>query len=71
MFLPNEGEGPEGPGVGEIFRQPDLKATLEKLVAAEQAALARGLDRKAAIYAAYDRFYRREKRMFGAHYSEA
>jgi len=58
VFLPNEGEGPEGPGVGEIFRQPDLKATLEKLVAAEQAALARGLDRKAAIYVAYDRFYR-------------
>jgi gamma-glutamyltranspeptidase/glutathione hydrolase len=58
VFLPNEGEGPEGPGVGEIFRQPDLKATLEKLVAAEQAALARGLDRKAAIYAAYERFYR-------------
>ena len=58
VFLPNEGEGPEAPGVGEIFRQPDLKATLEKLVAAEQAALARGLDRKAAIYAAYDRFYR-------------
>jgi gamma-glutamyltranspeptidase/glutathione hydrolase len=58
VFLPNEGEGPEGPGVGEIFRQPDLKATLEKLVAAEQAALASGLDRKAAIYAAYDRFYR-------------
>lgn len=58
VFLPNEGEGPEGPGVGEIFRQPNLKATLEKLVAAEQAALARGLDRKAAIYAAYDRFYR-------------
>jgi gamma-glutamyltranspeptidase/glutathione hydrolase len=27
VFLPNEGEGPEGPGVGEIFRQPDLKAT--------------------------------------------
>jgi len=58
VFLPNEGEGPEGPGVGEIFRQPNLQATLEKLVAAEQAALARGLDRKAAIYAAYDRFYR-------------
>ena len=58
VFLPNEGEGPEGPGIGEIFRQPNLKATLEKLVAAEQAALARGLDRKAAIYAAYDRFYR-------------
>ena len=58
VFLPNEGEGPEAPGVGEVFRQPDLKRTLEKLVAAEQAALSRGLDRKAAIYAAYDRFYR-------------
>jgi gamma-glutamyltranspeptidase/glutathione hydrolase len=58
VFLPNEGEGPEGPGVGEVFRQPELKATLEKLVAAEKAALAKGLDRKAAIYAAYDRFYR-------------
>ena len=58
VFLPNEGEGPEAPRVGEVFRQPDLKATLEKLVAAEQAALSRGLDRKAAIYAAYDRFYR-------------
>ena len=58
VFLPNEGEGPEGPRTGEVFRQPNLKRTLEKLVAAEQAALARGLDRKAAIYAAYDRFYR-------------
>ena len=58
VFLPNEGEGPEGPRVGEVFRQPDLKATLEKLIAAERAALDRGLDRKAAIYAAYDRFYR-------------
>ena len=58
VFLPNEGEGPEGPATGDVFRQPDLKRTLEKLVAAEQAALSRGLDRKAAIYAAYDRFYR-------------
>jgi len=58
VFLPNEGEGPEGPSVGEVFRQPELKATLEKLVAAEKAALAKGLDREAAIYAAYDRFYR-------------
>jgi gamma-glutamyltranspeptidase/glutathione hydrolase len=58
VFLPNDGEGPEGPATGEVFRQPDLKVTLEKLVAAEQAALARGLNRKAAIYAAYDRFYR-------------
>jgi gamma-glutamyltranspeptidase/glutathione hydrolase len=58
VFLPNAGETPQAPTVGEIFSQPDLQATLEKLVAAEQAALARGLDRKAAIYAAYDRFYR-------------
>ncbi len=58
VFLPHAGQETETPGVGEIFRQPDLKATLEKLVATEQAALARGLDRKAAIYAAYDRFYR-------------
>ena len=37
VFLPNEGEGPEAPGVGEVFRQPDLKATLEKLVAGKRA----------------------------------
>ena len=58
VFLPHEDGGPQGPSVGEVFRQPDLKATLEKLVETERAALADGLDRKAAIYAAYDRFYR-------------
>ena len=58
VFLPHDKDGPRGPSVGEVFRQPDLKATLEKLVAAERDALADGLDRKAAIYAAYDRFYR-------------
>jgi len=58
VFLPHDDDGPRGPSVGEIFRQPDLKATLEKLVETEHAALADGLDRKAAIYAAYDRFYR-------------
>lgn len=58
VFLPNDDDGPRGPSVGEVFRQPDLKATLEKLVETERAALADGLDRKAAIYAAYDRFYR-------------
>jgi len=46
------------PAPGEIFRQPELKATLEKLVAAEAAALAAGKSRKEAIYAAYERFYR-------------
>ncbi|MGZ7039287.1 MAG: gamma-glutamyltransferase family protein, partial [Thermoanaerobaculia bacterium] len=48
----------EGPEPGEMFRQPDLAATLRKLVAAEQDALKRGKNRKVAIYAAYDAFYR-------------
>jgi len=58
VYLPHGGDEPQAPRVGEVFRQPDLKNTLEQLVAAEQDALARGLDRKAAIFAAYDRFYR-------------
>ncbi|MDZ7669969.1 MAG: gamma-glutamyltransferase [Gammaproteobacteria bacterium] len=58
LFLVHEGEEREAPHAGEIFRQPDLLITLEKLVAAEQAALAAGKSRKAAIYAAYERFYR-------------
>jgi len=58
VFLPHDDDGPRGPSVGEVFRQADLKATLQKLVETERAALADGLDRKAAIYAAYDRFYR-------------
>ncbi len=58
LFLAPESGGTRTPEVGDIFRQPQLKATLEKLVAAEQDALDKGLDRKAAIYAAYDRFYR-------------
>ena len=48
----------EGPQPGEIFRQPELAATLRKLVEAEHKARAAGMDRKAAIYAAYDRFYK-------------
>ncbi len=58
VFLSHGEDRASPPTVGEIFRQPDLKATLEKLVEAEQRALAAGKDRKAAIYAAYDRFYR-------------
>ncbi|HVU23046.1 MAG TPA: gamma-glutamyltransferase [Opitutus sp.] len=62
VFLPHlDPAHPErraAPVSGEMFRQPDLAATLRKLVAAEHDALARGLDRKAAIMAAYDRFYR-------------
>ncbi|MDQ3282964.1 MAG: gamma-glutamyltransferase [Acidobacteriota bacterium] len=48
----------EAPEPGEMFRQPDLAATLRKLVEAEQQALRRGRSRKEAIYAAYDRFYK-------------
>src|SRR5438128_255183 len=43
---------------GQIFKQPDLAATLRKLVDAEQDALQHGKSRKDAIYAAYDRFYK-------------
>jgi gamma-glutamyltranspeptidase/glutathione hydrolase len=58
VMLPHPGSAHEGPAPGEMFRQPDLAATLRKLVEAERVALAAGKDRKAAIYAAYDRFYR-------------
>ena len=58
LFLVHEGEAREAPHAGEIFRQPDLQRTLERLVAAEREALASGKSRKEAIYAAYDRFYR-------------
>jgi gamma-glutamyltranspeptidase / glutathione hydrolase len=46
------------PNAGDIFRQPELAATLRQLVEAERAGLAAGRDRKAAIMAAYERFYR-------------
>src|SRR5256712_5424768 len=51
-------QGPGGsiPAVGSIFRQPDLARTLRALVEAERQDAHRG--RKAAIYAARDRFYR-------------
>ncbi len=62
VFLPhldeNDAEKRAAPQAGEMFRQADLLATLQKLVAAEADALASGKDRKQAIYAAYDRFYR-------------
>ena len=57
FFTHPEAEHP-GPVAGEVFRQPDLAATLRKLVEAEAHALAAGKTRKEAIYAAYDRFYR-------------
>jgi gamma-glutamyltranspeptidase / glutathione hydrolase len=58
VMLIHPGEAHEAPYPGEMFRQPDLAATLRKLVEAEKKALAAGKDRKGAIYAAYDRFYR-------------
>ena len=59
VFLPHLGEEErEAPYPGEVFRQPDLAETLKKLVEAEKDALSRGLSRKEAIYAAYERFYR-------------
>ncbi|HEX9208509.1 MAG TPA: gamma-glutamyltransferase [Steroidobacteraceae bacterium] len=58
VMLPHLGDAREAPRAGEIFRQADLAATLRKLVAAEQQALAAGKTRKDAIQAAYDRFYR-------------
>jgi gamma-glutamyltranspeptidase / glutathione hydrolase len=57
-ILIHPGEAREGPQPGEIFHQPELAATLRKLVEAERRAKAHGKDRKAAIYAAYDRFYK-------------
>jgi gamma-glutamyltranspeptidase / glutathione hydrolase len=57
LFLTHPGEAREAPVAGEIFRQPDLAATLRKLVEAEQQALTAGKSRKEAIHAAYDRFY--------------
>jgi gamma-glutamyltranspeptidase/glutathione hydrolase len=58
VMLVHLGQEHEAPEAGEIFRQPDLAATLRKLVEAEAKARAAGKDRKAAIYAAYERFYR-------------
>ncbi|HLM54663.1 MAG TPA: gamma-glutamyltransferase [Pyrinomonadaceae bacterium] len=58
VMLPHAGQKREAPSAGEIFRQPDLAAMLRKLVEAEQKALAAGRNRKEAIYAAYERFYR-------------
>ena len=58
VFLTHQGEEREAPQPGEIFRQADLLATLQKMVDAEQQALKKGKKRKEAIYAAYDRFYK-------------
>lgn len=58
VLLPHLGQEHEAPEVGEMFQQQDLLNTLKKLVEAEEQALEEGMDRKQAIYAAYDRFYK-------------
>jgi len=58
VMLPHLGSAREAPQAGEMFRQPELAATLRKLVEAEATALAAGKTRKEAIMAAYERFYR-------------
>jgi len=62
VFLPHlksdNSQQRAAPYAGEIFRQPDLLRTLQKLLAAESEALADGKTRKESIYAAYQRFYR-------------
>jgi gamma-glutamyltranspeptidase/glutathione hydrolase len=58
IFLPHAGQSWEAPEAGEVFKQSDLLQTLQKMVDAEQEALKKGKNRKEAIYAAYDRFYK-------------
>ncbi|NCW87416.1 MAG: gamma-glutamyltransferase family protein [Chitinophagia bacterium] len=58
ILLPHLGEKREAPTAGEIFKQTALLETLKKMVQAERAALKAGKNRKAAIMAAYDRFYK-------------
>lgn len=56
VMFPNAGA--KAPEAGQLFRQPELAATLRKLVEAEKQALAAGKDRRAAILSAFDRFYK-------------
>ncbi len=58
VFLTHLGENREAPEPGEIFKQIDLLQTLTRMVEAEQQALKKGKNRKEAIYAGMDRFYR-------------
>ncbi|HUR91094.1 MAG TPA: gamma-glutamyltransferase, partial [Gemmatimonadaceae bacterium] len=58
VMLPHTGRERAAPEAGEIFVQADLAATLRKLVEAERQARAAGKNRKEAIQAAYDRFYK-------------
>ena len=58
VFLPHLGEDREAPSAGELFVQTDLLNTLRKLVETERESLKKGMNRREAIYAANDRFYR-------------
>jgi gamma-glutamyltranspeptidase/glutathione hydrolase len=58
VYLPHLGQEREAPEAGEVFVQRDLAAMLRKLVEAERRSLKAGRSRKAAIYTAYDRFYK-------------
>jgi gamma-glutamyltranspeptidase/glutathione hydrolase len=58
VFLPHTGEKREAPEAGEIFVQKDLLATLTKMIETERAALKNKKNRKEAIMAANDRFYK-------------
>jgi len=59
----------EAPKAGEIFKNPDLAATLEKMVEAERANKAKG--RHEALKAARDRFYKGDIAREMAAFSEA
>jgi gamma-glutamyltranspeptidase/glutathione hydrolase len=62
VMLPNyDPQRPQAwaaPLPGQIFEQPELLATLTKLVEAEREARKAGKNREQAIMAAYERFYR-------------
>lgn len=58
VFLTHPDEQREAPEAGEIFVQNDLLSTLGRMVEAEKAALKKGKNRKDALMAAYDRFYK-------------
>ncbi|MEX1185683.1 MAG: gamma-glutamyltransferase [Gemmatimonadaceae bacterium] len=58
VMLPHANRERAAPEAGEIFVQADLAATLRKLVEAERQARAAGKNRREAILAAYDRFYK-------------
>lgn len=58
VFLPHLGEAREAPSAGELFVQTDLLNTLRKLVETERESLKKGMNRRDAIYAANDRFYK-------------